>query len=183
MGMSIDEMKLVDNARGQLAQLVNQVANREASMKKDAANAALIQFKTYFANREFSLSGSDWHVTGTHGSIIFVLTIKNSPNGGPECLILKFPEMARRNPLTIFLEARTDEAPNTPPAAVDTSKSALQEVQDQIALMREKLAEPPKKWLYYTMGEQKPAAVATAVAGVQRKEYMTFTRLLETECP
>jgi hypothetical protein len=169
MGMSIDEMKLVDNAGKQLEQLLNQVANREATMKRDATNAALIQFKTYFANREFTLTGSEWHVSATHGSIVFVLTIKNARTGGPECLTLTFPEMTKR--------VRSDEAPSPPPA-VAASKSALQEVQDQIALAREKLAAPAKKWLYFTLPEPTQAA-----AGAQRKEYMTVTRLLETECP
>jgi len=178
MGMSIDEMKLVDNAGKQLAQLLNQVANREAAMKRDAANAALIQFKTYFANREFSFTGNEWQVTATHGSIVFALTIKNAQTGGPECLILKFPEMTKRAPLNVYLETRSDEAPAAAPAAPDASKSALEEVQDQIAQAREKLAAPAKKWLYFTLPE-----TAQAAAGVQRKEYMTVTRLLETECP
>ncbi|MDR3481602.1 MAG: hypothetical protein P4L91_12935 [Burkholderiaceae bacterium] len=164
-------MKLVDNAGKQLAQLLNQVANREAAMKRDAANAALIQFKTYFANREFSFTGNEWQVTATHGSIVFALTIKNAQTGGPECLILKFPEMTKRTPLNVYLETRSDEAPAAAPAATDTSKSALEEVQDQIAQAREKLASPAKKWLYFTLME------------AQRKEYMTVTRLLETECP
>ena len=138
-------------------------------MKRDATNAALIQFKTYFANREFTLTGSEWHVSATHGSIVFVLTIKNARTGGPECLTLTFPEMTKR--------VRSDEAPSPPPA-VAASKSALQEVQDQIALAREKLAAPAKKWLYFTLPEPTQAA-----AGAQRKEYMTVTRLLETECP
>lgn len=180
MGISIEEMKLVDSTRAQLDQLSIQVANREAGMKRDAANAALIQFKTYFANREFTLTGNDWNVTATHGSIVFALAIKNAPTGGPECLILKFPEMVKKPQLTIFLEPQPGKPVENKSPAVEAAKGPLAEVLDKVARMREKLAEPPKKWIYYSLKQQ---ATAPSNPPSQREEYMSFGRLLEMECP
>jgi hypothetical protein len=172
MVMSIDEMKLVDRARAQLDQLMLQVANRDASMKKNAADTALVDFKTYFSNREFSLTGSDWNVSATHGSIVFVLAIKNAATGGPECLILKFPEMLRRAPLTVYLEAQTPKVGANAPGAADTAKSVMQQIEDRMTEMRDRLAAPPVRWIYFTKSET-----------AERKDYMSFTRLLDVECP
>jgi hypothetical protein len=174
MVMSIDEMKLVDRARAQLDQLMLQVANREASMKKTAADTALVDFKTYFSNREFSLSGSDWNVSATHGSIVFVLAIKNAPTGGPECLILKFPEMLRREPLTVYLEAQAPKVNANAPSTAEPAKSVMQEIEDRMTQMRDRLAEPPTRWIYYTK---------TETPTLSRKDYTSFTRLLDVECP
>ncbi|HXA48538.1 MAG TPA: hypothetical protein VNW52_12960 [Burkholderiaceae bacterium] len=174
MGMSIDEMKLVDRARAQLDQLMLQVANRDASMKKNAADTALVDFKTYFSNREFSLTGSDWNVSATHGSIVFALAIKNAPTGGPECLILKFPEMLRRAPLTVYLEAQVAKPVANSSAVAEPAKSVMQEIEDRMTQMRDRLAAPPVRWMYYT----KPDAPTP-----ERKDYMSFTRLLDVECP
>ena len=176
MGMSIEEMKLVDSTRAQLEQLVIQVANREAAMKRDAANAGLIQFKTYFANRSFALTGNEWNVTATHGSIVFALAIKNAPTGGPECLILKFPEMTRQAPISIFMEAQETVNDNQP-ATTEEPKNLLTETLEKVAKMRERLNAPPKKWTYYSL--QQPAGGAAA----KRKDYLSFNHLLSEECP
>lgn len=176
MGMSIDEMKLVDSTRAQLEQIALQVANREAGMKRDAANAGLIQFKTYFANREFALSGNEWNITATHGSIVFALAIKNAMTGGPECLILKFPEMTRRAPISIYMEVQETAAADTP-SAPDPTKSLLDETLEKVAKMRELLNAPPKKWNYYSLSQQ-PGGVAP-----KRKDYLSFNHLLSEECP
>ncbi|HSY27105.1 MAG TPA: hypothetical protein VK832_06360, partial [Burkholderiaceae bacterium] len=125
MGLSIDEMKAVDRARGQLEQLSIQVANKEAIMKRDAANAALIQFKTYFTNRDFSLNSSDWNVSASHGSINFSIAIKNAAVGGIECLTLKFPEMVKKAPLSIFLEVQPGQTVDSAPAEVSAAKGPL----------------------------------------------------------
>lgn len=177
MGLTIEEMKLVDSTRAQLDQLVVQVANREAAMKRDAANAALIQFKTYFANRDFVLNGNDWNVSATHGSINFLIAVKNAQSGGIECLTLKFPEMIRRQPLTIFLEEQPAQASDKVQAPADSAKGPLAEVLEKVALMRERLAAPPKKWQYYSQQE------APGASNPQRRDYTSFRRLLEEECP
>jgi hypothetical protein len=176
MGMNIEEMKLVDSSRALLEQLAVQVANREAAMKRDAANAGLIQFKTYFANRDFALSGNEWNVTATHGSIVFALAIKNAQTGGPECLILKFPEMTKLAPISIFMEAQETQASDSEQNSSDSAKSLLTETLEKVAKMRERLNAPPKKWLYYSLKEQ---AGSTA----KRKDYLSFNHLLSEECP
>lgn len=177
MGMSIEEMKLVDSTRAQLEQLAVQVANREAAMKRDAANAGLIQFKTYFANRAFALSGNEWNVTATHGSIIFSLAIKNAQTGGPECLILKFPEMTKQAPLTIFMEAQEQQAQDNTQDASGDPKNLLTETLEKVAKMRERLNAPPKKWMYYSLQQQASSTATT------RKDYLSFNHLLSEECP
>jgi hypothetical protein len=177
MGMSIEEMKLVDSTRAQLEQLAVQVANREAAMKRDAANEGLIQFKTYFANREFALSGNEWNVTATHGSIIFSLAIKNAQTGGPECLILKFPEMTRLAPISIFMEVQETQSNEAEQNANDGAKSLLTETLEKVAKMRERLNAPPKKWGYYSLKEQ------TGGTAAKRKDYLSFNHLLSEECP
>ncbi len=178
MGLSIDEMKAVDRARGQLEQLSIQVANKEAIMKRDAANAALITFKTYFTNRDFALNSSDWNVSASHGSINFSIAIKNAAVGGIECLTLKFPEMVKKAPLSIFLEVQPGQTVDSAPAEASTARGPLEEVQEKLTLMRARLAEPPKKWQYFTL-----QATTSAGAAPQRKEYVSFNRLLEEECP
>lgn|GEM_PF-3077854 len=177
MGMSIEEMKLVDSSRAQLDQVAIQVANREAGMKRDAANAAMIQFKTYFANRSFALTGSEWSVTATHGSIIFSLAIRNAPTGGPECLILKFPEMTKQAPISIYMEAQEAQTNNNQQSATEEAKSLLAETQEKLAKMRELLNAPPKKWTYYSLQQQAGDAAA------KRKDYLSFNHLLSEECP
>jgi hypothetical protein len=174
MVMSIDEMKLVDRARAQLDQLILQVSNRDASMKKNAADTALVDFKTYFTNREFTLTGNEWNVTATHGSIAFALAIKNSQTGGPEGLILKFPEMLRRAPLTVHLEAQAGKSAAAVPGTTEPAKSIMQQIEERMAQMRDRLAEPPVRWIYYTK---------TDTPTPQRNDYMNFSRLLDIECP
>jgi hypothetical protein len=174
MGMSIDEMKLVDRARAQLDQLMLQVANRDASMKKNACDTALSDFKTYFSNREFTFAGNEWNVSATHGTIIFGLAVKNAPTGGPECLILKFPEMLRRAPLTVHLEAQVTQSIANPAGATEAPKSIMQQIEERMQQMRDRLAAPPVRWMYYTKSEAAPPA---------RNDYMSFTRLLDIECP
>ena len=176
MKMTIEEMMQVESAKAELEKMALQVNAKEAAAKQAAVNAAAKDFKAYFAARKFEITGHAWHLIATYGAIVFKLAIKNSAAGGLECLTLHYPEMTKMAPLDIHLEAKPDKA-----AAVAASAAAQQnplaEIRAKIDQMLERLNSPPREWFFYSN-------VPDGGTGtVRRKDYATFTRFLNEECP
>jgi hypothetical protein len=175
MRLTIEEMLQVESAKAELEKLALQVSAKEAAAKQAAVNEAAKEFKTYFAARKFEISGSAWNLVATYGSIVFKLAIKNSTAGGLECLTLHYPDMVKLAPLEVRLEARPDKNADAAGAAV-TQQSPLAEVRARMDKMLERLNSPAREWFFYSMA-------ANPGGAAQRKEYASFTRFLNEECP
>ncbi|HEX7645267.1 MAG TPA: hypothetical protein VF472_23955 [Burkholderiaceae bacterium] len=174
MKMTIEEMMQVESAKAELEKLALQVSAREAAAKQAAVNDAAKDFKAYFAAKKFEITGHAWNIAATYGSIVFKLAIKNSSAGGLECMTLHFPEMTKMAPLDVYLEAKPDKSAATAaqPAA---NQSLLAEIRARMDKMLERLNSPTREWFFYS---NVPEDGAT-----RRKEYATFTRFLNEECP
>ena len=174
MKITIEEMMQVESAQAELEKMALQVNAKEAAAKQAAVNDAAKDFKAYFAARKFDITGHAWHLVATYGSIVFKLAIKNSTSGGLECLTLHFPEMTRMAPLDIYLEAKPDKNAAAATAAV-IDQSPLAEIRAKMDKMLDRLNSPSREWFFYSN--------VPDGGGTRRKDYATFTRLLNEECP
>lgn len=174
MKITIEEMMQAESAKAELEKVALQVAAKEAAAKQAAVNDAARDFKTYFAARNFEITGHAWHLVATYGAIVFKLAIKNSTSGGLECLTVHYPEMTKQVPLDVYLEAKP-EKDAAPPAATVVQQGPLAEIRVKIDKMLERLNSPPREWFFFSNVNEG--------ATVRRKEYATFTRFLNEECP
>lgn len=174
MKMTIEEMMQVESAKAELEKLALQVSAKEAAAKQAAVNEAAKEFKGYFAAKKFEITGHAWNIVATYGSIVFKLAIKNSTSGGLDCLTMHFPEMTKMAPLDVRLEAKPDKnAMAAGPAAAN--QSPLAEIRAQMDKMLARLNAPAREWFFYSDVMERGV--------IQRKEYATFTRFLNEECP
>ncbi len=174
MKLTIEEMLQVESAKAELDKMALQVTAKEAASKQAAVNEAAKEFKGYFAAKKFEITGHAWHLVATYGSITFKLAIKNSTSGGLECLTLHFPELTKMAPQDVYLEAKPDKNA-TPPNPAIAQQGPLAEIRAQMDKMLERLNSPPREWFFYSNVNE---------GGVQRrKEYATFVRFLNEECP
>lgn len=174
MKMTIEEMMQVESAKAELEKMTLQVNAKEAAAKQAAVNDAAKDFKAYFAAKKFEITGHAWQLSATYGAIVFKLAIKNSTSGGLECMTVHFPEMTKMPPLDVHLEAKPDKnaATSIPETA---NQNPLAEVRARIDRMLERLNSPAREWFFYSNLNEGGA--------VKRKEYATFTRFLNEECP
>lgn len=175
MRITIEEMMQVEGAKAELEKMALQVSAKEAAAKQAAVNEAAKQFKAYFAAKKFEITGSAWNIIATYGSIVFKLAIKNLSAGGLDCLTLHYPDMTKLAPLDVRLETKPDKNPESAAPVVE-QQSPLAEVRAKMDKMLERLNAPPREWFFYAM-------VADRSGAVLRKEYATFTRFLNEECP
>ena len=175
MRLTIEEMLQVESATAELEKMALQVSAKEAAAKQAAVNEAAKEFKGYFAAKKFEITGSAWNIVATYGSIVFKLAIKNSSSGGLDCLTLTYPELVKLPPLDVRLEAKPEKNPIAA-AAPAAEQNPLAEVRAKIDKMLERLNAPPREWFFYAM-------VADRSGAAQRKDYATFTRFLNEECP
>jgi hypothetical protein len=174
MKMTIEEMMQVESAKADLEKLALQVSAKQAAAKQAAVNEAAKEFKAYFAAKKFEITGHAWNIVATYGSIVFKLAIKNSPSGGLDCLTMHFPEMTKMAPLDVRLEAKPEKDTATAGPAI-ANQSPLAEIRAQMDKMLDRLNSPSREWFFYA--EVLEGGVA------RRKEYATFLRFLNEECP